>query len=95
MVERKEIVLPVATLVGCVGPHELRPGFAFAITVTGDRLMSEATGQAKVPLFAEADGKPGLKGGVARFELSENASGAVIEPVLHPGGRDRRGARKP
>ena len=95
VVKRDEIVLPAATLVLCVGTHELRPGFALAITVAGDRFLSEATGQAEVPLFAGADGKPCRKGGDAQFVFSENASGAVRDLVRHPRGRDRPGARKP
>lgn len=95
VVKRKEIVLPTATLVLGVGTHELRPGFALAITVAGDRFLRETTGQAEVPLFAGADGKPCRKGGDAQFVFSENASGAVRDLVRHPRGRDRRGARKP
>ena len=95
VVGRKEIVLSRATLASYVGTYELRPGFELAITLVGDQLMSQATGQAKVPLFAEAETKFFLKVVDAQVEFIKDAGGAVTQLVLHQGGRDLKGLRKP
>jgi len=57
--------------------------------------MSEATGQTKLPLFPEAEGKFFLKAVDAQVDFVKDATGAVTHLVLHQGGRDTKGVRKP
>jgi len=95
VVERTAIALPPATLATYVGTYELRPGFDLAITLEGARLMSQATGQGKVALFAETETKFFLKVVDAQVEFFKDANGVVTHLVLHQGGADHKGPRKP
>lgn len=95
VVERTAIPLPAATLATYTGSYELRPGFDLAITLEDGRLMSQATGQGKTELFAETETKFFLKVVDAQIEFIKDAQGTVTHLVLHQGGRDIRGTRKP
>jgi hypothetical protein len=95
VVERTAIALPQATLATYVGTYELRPGFDLAITLEGAQLMSQATGQGKVALFAETETKFFLKVVDAQVEFLKDANGVVTHLVLHQGGGDHKGPRKP
>jgi len=53
--ERKEIVVPAKILAEYVGSYELGPGFVFAVTLEGEQLITQITGQPKVPIFAESE----------------------------------------
>jgi hypothetical protein len=55
VLERKELALSPEILARYPGTYELRPGFDFVITLEGGQLISQATGQDKVPLFAESE----------------------------------------
>jgi len=93
--ERTAIALPPATLAPYAGTYELQPGFDLVITLEGGQLMSQATGQAKVPLFAEAETKFFLRVVDAQVEFVKDANGGVTHLVLHQGGRDHQALRKP
>jgi CubicO group peptidase (beta-lactamase class C family) len=95
VVERQAITLPRATLEPFVGTYELMPGFDLAITLEGDQLMGQATGQAKLPLFAEAETKFFLKVVDAQVEFFKDANGVVTHLILHQGGRNTKGLRQP
>ncbi|HKB89103.1 MAG TPA: serine hydrolase [Opitutaceae bacterium] len=95
VVERTAIDLPQATLASCVGTYELRPGFDLTITWEDGHLMSRATGQGKAALFAEAETKFFLQVVDAQIEFFKDANGAVTHLVLHQGGQDHKGLRKP
>ena len=53
-VERKAIVVDEKVLAGYVGKYQLAPGFVLEITREGGRLFAQATGQARVEIFAES-----------------------------------------
>src|SRR5688572_21735003 len=67
--ERTEIALPPAVLSRYPGTYQLRPGFDLVITLENGQLISQRTGQAKAPLFAEAEDKFFLKTGNAQIEF--------------------------
>ena len=93
--ERKEVEVAIPVMQRYVGVYQLRPGFDLAITLEGDQLMSQATGQGRVPIFAEAETKFFLKVVDAQLEFFTDANGTVTHVVLHQGGRDLKGPRKP
>jgi len=95
VVEHTAIVLPRETLESYVGTYQLRPGFDLTITLEGDQLSSQATGQVKLPIFAEAEKEFFLKAVDAQIEFFRDASGAVTHLVLHQGGHDLKGPRQP
>ena len=54
---KKEITVSPQILAKYVGTYELQPGFDLVITLEGDQLVTQATGQAKIPVFAESETK--------------------------------------
>jgi hypothetical protein len=92
--ERKEITVSPALLTKYVGTYELRPGFDLVITLEGDKLISQATGQGKVQLFAETDTKFFLKVTDAQVEFLLDSNGAVGSLMLHQGPTEIKAPRK-
>ena len=92
--ERKEITVPAKILAGYVGNYELSPNFSLAVTLEGDQLMTQATGQPKFPVFAESETMFFLKVVDAEVEFFKNEKGEVTHLVLHQGGREIKGAKK-
>jgi CubicO group peptidase (beta-lactamase class C family) len=88
--ERTEIALPVATLSKYVGAYELAPTATMTITLDGDHLMAQLTGQGKNQIFRESETLFFLKVVDAQIEFAADASYLV----LHQNGRDLKGNRK-
>jgi hypothetical protein len=86
--ERKEIAVPAKILAEYVGSYEIRPGFIFVVTLEGDQLITQITGQPKVPIFAESEMKFFPKVVDAEIEFFKNEKGQVTHLVLHQGGHD-------
>jgi CubicO group peptidase (beta-lactamase class C family) len=82
---RKEITVSPTLLTSYVGTYELRPGFDLVITLEGDQLISQATGQGKIPLFAETETKFFPKVMDAQIEFLKDEKGAVTYLMLHQG----------
>jgi CubicO group peptidase (beta-lactamase class C family) len=82
------IEIDSAVLKAYEGEYELAPGFVLAVTLEGNRLMTQATGQGKVEIFASSPTEFFLKVVNAQITFVKDASGAVTGLVLHQGGRD-------
>jgi hypothetical protein len=91
--ERKAISVPPSMLATFVGEYQLAPGFAITVTLEGDQLVTQATGQPRFPIFAESETKFFLKVVDAQLEFVRDASGAVTHAILHQGGRSREAPR--
>ena len=92
-VQRKEIVLPAATLDRYVGEYELAPAFHLVVTHVGDGLVLEPTGQEKFPLFAEKDTEFFLKVVDAQISFELDPGGKPTALVLHQNGQNLRGLK--
>jgi hypothetical protein len=92
--ERLAIAVAPAVLSAYPGTYEVQPGFAIVITLEGDQLMLQATGQPKFPLFAETQTRFFLKVVDAQVDFMRNGQGAVTQLVLHQGGRDIPGTKQ-
>jgi CubicO group peptidase (beta-lactamase class C family) len=90
--ERKEITLPVAKLAGYVGTYELAPRINLMITLDGNQLMTQLTGQGKIPIFAQSENLFFLKVVDAQLEFGKDEKGAYV--ILHQGGRDQKAVKK-
>ena len=88
--ERTEITLPAATLSKYVGAYELSPAATMTITLEGDRLMAQLTGQGKNQIFAQTETLFFLKVIDAQLEFAPDASSLV----LHQNGRDQKAGRR-
>ena len=63
------------------------------MTLENGQLMTQATNQQKLPLFAESETMFFLKVWTRR-EFVKNEKGEVTHMVLHQNGRDVKGVRK-
>jgi len=86
--ERKAITLPPETLQRYVGTYQLSPGVMCFVTLEGDQLMTQLTGQRKFPLFAESETKFFLKIVDAQVDFAKDNKGEVTHFVLHQNGHD-------
>ncbi len=92
--ERKEITVSPAILEKYVGTYQLTPTFDIAVTLENGQLITQATGQGKLPMFAESETKFFLKVVDAEVEFFKNDKGEVTYLILHQGGQDMKGAKK-
>jgi hypothetical protein len=92
--DRVAIAVAPAILGAYPGTYEVQPGFAIVITLEGDQLMLQATGQPKFPLFAETPTRFFLKVVDAQVDFMRDGPGTVTRLMLHQGGRDIPGTKK-
>lgn len=92
--ERKEITVSPKILATYVGTYQLSPDFSITMTLEGDHLMTQATGQQKLELYAETETLFFLKVVDAQVEFFKNDKGEVTYLVLHQNGRDTKGLKK-
>jgi D-alanyl-D-alanine-carboxypeptidase/D-alanyl-D-alanine-endopeptidase len=92
-VVRTAITLPAATLDRYVGSYQLAPAFTIDITREGSSLFAQATGQGKLEIFAEAEGKFFFKAVDAQLTFASDTSGKAPSVTLHQNGRDVPGPR--
>jgi CubicO group peptidase (beta-lactamase class C family) len=86
--ERKEITLTVEQLKPFVGRYSLAPEVNVDITLEGNQLQAQLTGQPKFPLFAESPTSFFLKAVEAEVRFDKDISGKVTQLTIHQGGRD-------
>jgi CubicO group peptidase (beta-lactamase class C family) len=53
-VKHTEVAVPAETLAKYAGTYQMRPGIYLGVTLEGDHLMAQLTGQPKFPIFAES-----------------------------------------
>jgi len=75
------------------GIYALAPTFNMAITVENGQLVSRATGQRKVLLFAESETMFFPKDINAEIEFPKGEKGPASQLILHQNGRDMTGKR--
>lgn len=88
--ERKAITVPPATLAKYVGAYQLAPAIVMTISLDGEQLSGQLTGQGKLPIFPESETMFFLKVVDAQIEFAPDASFLV----LHQNGRDQKAPRK-
>ena len=91
--ERKEVTVDPKVLDGYVGNYELAPKFILTVTRDGDKLITQATGQPKVPIFAESEREFFAKVVDAQITFVTDAQGRATELILHQGGQDLHAKR--
>ncbi len=70
-----------------VGEYELGPNFILTVTRDKNQLITQATGQGKIEIFAESETKFFVKVMDAQLEFVKDASGKVEKLILTQGGR--------
>jgi D-alanyl-D-alanine-carboxypeptidase/D-alanyl-D-alanine-endopeptidase len=90
--ERKEASVSADRLEACVGEYELSPAFSITVTREGNALFIQATGQPKLPIYAESETEFFLKAVDAQITFVRE-SARVTQLVLHQNGRDTPGRK--
>lgn len=91
--ERTEIEVSREILESYVGEYTLSSRFSVVVTLEDGALFVQATGQGKLPAFAESETKFFLKAVDAQVSFTKDASGAVTGIILHQNGRNAPGRR--
>jgi tetratricopeptide (TPR) repeat protein len=91
--EPKDFEVPIQLLNSYVGKYKLAEGFFITITVEGNRIFEQATGQQKVEIFPESATKFYLKVVPAAIEFFMNEKGKVHKLVLYQGGNEMPGEK--
>jgi CubicO group peptidase (beta-lactamase class C family) len=92
--ERKVIDVAPKTLEAYTGTYEMRPGFDMVVTLENGQLITQATGQPKIPIFAESETKFFPKVIDAEMEFFKDESGKVTHLVLTQGSHEMKANRK-
>jgi len=92
--ERKELTLDPTLLARYVGAYRMGAGGDMLITLDGNQLSGQLTGQGALPIFPESETMFFLKAVNAQIEFPATAAGAKASQLtLHQGGRDMVGTR--
>jgi hypothetical protein len=87
--QHKEITVPVRTLSKYPGTYELRSNIVLTVTLDGDHLMAQLTGQPKFEIFPESDTVFFYKIVEATLEFQNDATGATTGVRLRQGQLDQ------
>jgi len=94
----KKIRRPVAVssdiLKAYVGTYEIIPSFKIEVTLEGNQLMAQATGQQKNRLYPESETMYFLKVVDAQVEFKKDSIGNIEKLILYQGGQVLNGIRK-
>ncbi len=91
---RAAIQVDPKVLAAYAGTYQLQPGFDLVITVENGQLMTQATGQGRIPVYAESETKFFPIVIPAEIEFFKDDQGKVPYLVLHQGGNDMKAPRK-
>jgi CubicO group peptidase (beta-lactamase class C family) len=92
--ERTEITLTPEQIQAITGTYSLAPGVDLSVMVEDGKLMTQLTGQPKLPIFAESPTLLFLKVVDAQLEFALGPDGKATQVTLHQGGRDQVAKRK-
>jgi hypothetical protein len=87
-VQSKAMTLDSATLDKYIGQYQISPNLIMTVTNENGKLMTQATGQPKVELFAESETKFFVKEIDAQITFVKDNQGRVTNMILHQRGRD-------
>lgn len=91
---RTEVTIDPKILPQYAGTYALAPHFDLVVTVENGQLITQATGQGKVPLFAESETKFFPTEIPAEIEFVKDAGGKVTGLVLHQGEHEMKAPKK-
>ncbi|MCX6592042.1 MAG: serine hydrolase [Acidobacteria bacterium] len=91
---RKEVKVAPERLDLLSGEYELRPGFIMKIWRDGERMLTQATGQGAIEIFALSENQFFPKVVDAQLNFERDASGRATAMTLRQGSAELRGVRK-
>jgi CubicO group peptidase (beta-lactamase class C family) len=91
----KEVHVSRDILAKYVGTYQLAPNFNIVISLEGDQLIAQGTGQPRYPLYAESETRFFVKDLEApEIEFTRDQKGEATSLTIHQGGHDMPGPRK-
>jgi hypothetical protein len=92
-VERTAVTVKPEVLAAYVGKYQMAPTFILTVTLEDGNLMTQATGQGKLQVYAESETKFFLKVVDAQLTFARDESGKVTHVTLHQNGRDQKATK--
>lgn len=92
---RQAIAVDPAVLATYTGVYAMTPAFLLTVTLEGEQLYVQATGQAKIPVFAASSTEFFYKVVDARITFVVESDGTVPQLFLHQNGLDMPARRQP
>jgi hypothetical protein len=92
-VERTAVTVKPEVLAAYVGKYQIAPTFILTVTLEDGNLMTQATGQGKLQVYAESETKFFLKVVDAQLTFARDESGKVTHVTLHQNGRDQKATK--
>ena len=89
----KEVKVSNAVLETYIGEYELQPGFTLTVTLEGNQLKTQATGQQTVDIFPKSETEFYLKVVDAQLVFNKNDAGEIDSLTLFQGGQEMTGKR--
>jgi len=93
-VERTSVPVDPTILARYLGTYEIAKGFNLVVTLEQGQLMTQATGQEKVPIYAESETKFFPTVMPADIEFVKDDHGMVTQLILRQGGREMKAPKK-
>jgi CubicO group peptidase (beta-lactamase class C family) len=93
-VVRAAVQVNLKILAQYVGSFELQKGFDLVVTLENGRLMTQATGQGKIPIYPESETKFFPTAIPAEIEFFKDDQGKVTYLVLHQNGHEMKAPKK-
>jgi CubicO group peptidase (beta-lactamase class C family) len=95
-IPQRRVAITVApeTLRRYPGEYVLAPTFSLTITFENGALFAQATGQEKLPIYAESETKFFLRAADAQLTFTSDSTGAVTGVILHQNGQNIPGRKK-
>lgn len=90
---KKQVDLATSVLQQYVGEYQLAPTFSITVTLDGNQLKGQATGQPVFELFPEKENLFFLKVVDAKVEFVKDETGKVTELILHQNGASPKGKK--
>jgi CubicO group peptidase (beta-lactamase class C family) len=90
---KEAVKVSVEILKEYVGEYQLMPEFIMTVTLEGEQLKAQATGQPMFDVFAESETKFFLKVVDAQIEFVRNSEGKVDKLILYQAGQKFEGER--
>ncbi len=91
--EMRKIALDAAALGDYVGKYQFDFGATFDVTLKGEHLEAQLTGQSAFPILPSARDRFFYKIVDAQLDFERDAGGQIVAVVLHQNGRDMRAPR--
>ena len=89
-----EVKVPVEALKQYVGEYVLSPAFILTVTLEGETLITQATGQGKIAIYAKDETTFAPREFAAEIVFQRDGSGKVTGLVLNQGGRKMPATRR-